>query len=495
MRIELTKNIAVKNIEIIAEVDFFKESPYIELLEGFNHQKELEDKLHSDGLTKPAISNIIKNLESLGVIKSGSITDLKNGFPERELGKYKVTYYENDKNQPFKFHIKSIERVKAISQNIADDIRPISKQFLSQLNKGNNCCFTTNEKFKVLNVIDGKGHFMKNSKSETISIIFKGDKWSYKLDNKEFSIVNGIDFNTLFEGKWINNEKIYEEEFEEIKDNKKVVEQFKRDYSLNKQVIQDWGSFNSVFENIPVAPNSISREKWFIHLLSNQMLSEKQYFAPEDIEQRWYNLFYTTPQINRLGELSYNYEQIKRVFDRTTEMYWFVQAGVDLNPFSNTLSIKSKKSSGKITINEQKNISIIDALDELHLGQQSNLTIIDRYINTKRHFEVLFLLKSFYGNLDIKIISTSNYKTSQTDNKFIEDGCKTYSIERIIKSKKDIPHDRYWKMDDTIYNVSKSIDFIKLAENGNCNLKHTIFTLLDIDEVEQQAKELLGDNK
>lgn len=31
MRLELSKNIMIKTVEVIAEVDFFKESPYIEL--------------------------------------------------------------------------------------------------------------------------------------------------------------------------------------------------------------------------------------------------------------------------------------------------------------------------------------------------------------------------------------------------------------------------------------------------------------------------------
>lgn len=491
MRIELKKNIEVKSIEVIAEVDFFKESPYIKLLEGFSHQTELENKLKADNFIAPEINNIIKNLESLGVIKNGTISNLENGFPERELGKYKISYYENDTSRPFKFHIRSIERIEAVSKNIADNIMPLDKQFLSQLENETCNDFSTKEKFRVLEIIDGKGHSVEKTRQEEVTIILANENWSYILDNIEFSFELGIDKNILFNGKWIDKDNLCEENFEEISSDETVIQQFKRDY-LNKQSIPGWGEFNITYKNIPVVPNKESQEKWFLHILKIKIVSENKYYTPDELEQKWDNLFYTTPQISRLGEVPFNYEQILRHFDKKTEVYWLLQTGVDLNPFKTTSDRVFKKNMSTIIIQEEDEVHISAALEDLNLESASHLTILDRYINTTRHFEVLFDMKNAFNNLDISITSMAEHKPTSNDSLFISNGCKEHNIDRNISSRHDVPHDRHWKIDNKIYIVSKSLDFMTKISNGHYKVKQTIFTPLDISEIEPLAKRLLG---
>jgi len=491
LRIELKKNIKVKSIEVIAEVDFLKKSPYIKLLEGFSHQTELENKLKADSFIEPAINNIIKKLESLGVIKNGTISNLEDGFPERELGKYKISYYENDTSRPFKFYIRSIERIEAVSKNIADDIIPLDKQFLLQLKNETCQNFNSKEKFRVLQIVDGKGHSVGKTENREMSIILSNDEWSYKLDNMEFLVKAGIDKNILFSGKWFDKENLCEENFDEISSDEIVIQQFKRDYS-NKQSIPDWGLFNITYTNIPVVPNKESQEKWFLHILKNKIVSENQYYTPDELEQKWDNLFYTTPQISRLGNVLFNYEQILRHFDKKSEIYWLLQTGADLNPFTTTTNKKSNSNDRPIIIREQNDVKINDALESLSLETATRLIIIDRYINSKRHFEALFDLKKTFRHLDISITSMNEYKSTSSDTQFIKEGCDKYQIDRNIASKQDIPHDRHWKIDNKIYNVTKSLDFIKTTNNGYCNVKQTIYIPLDIIDVEPLAKELLG---
>jgi hypothetical protein len=486
MRIELTKNIKVKSIEVVAEIDFYKESPYVEMLSCFHHQIDLEKELLFKNVSEAAIHNIIKNLEILGVIKNGSIVNLNNGFPEKELGKYKITYYENDTIKPFKFYIKYIERVQAVSKNIADNIVDIDKQLLKVLNQTDNKDFETNETFKVISVIDGKVLYLSNQTSENFTIVYENEKWSYKLSNQPFETMDsGIELNELFKGAWINNEELLEKTYTDVTENEKAIKQFLLDYK-ERQNLREYGNFNIQYSNIPIAPNRNSQKKWFLHLLKDEIISHKQYVTIDDLEQIWNNLYYQTNQINRCGDLPFNYEQIINEFNKNTEVYWLLQAGKDLNPFQS----KYIKTNPVITIKAENNADLELIFNHnLSLDNVNNLVIIDRYINTKRHFEALAILLAHYENLNIKIFS----QASKTDNAFIQQVCESYKVERVIKNKHEIPHDRHWILDEQIYNVSKSIDFINVKTNGNINIEHTLFTLVDKSESEQQVQKLLGE--
>ena len=481
MRIRLTKKIKVKQIEVIAEVDFYnKKSPYIALLKDFNHQYELEDSLNADGLSAPAIKNIIKKLEDLGILKNdGSISSLTLGFPETEFGKYQITYYHNQDTYPFIFHAKKIERVQAVSKNSVDDIKDIEPELLKQLNN--------HQDFKVHHVIDKKG-IHTSMVSENIDILFSDSKqWQYQLANKLFNIEAGLDLNEIFEGKWNENVQCIEVSFEDFQDNQTALISFKH-HETKQLKIHQWGHFNAQFENIPIAPNKESQKKWFMALLYNQIRTQNKYILSDELEQIWNHLFYNTPQISRLGEIMFNNKQIIKHYSKDDPFYWQLQTGNDLNPFHLENNTPQQR---KIIIEKKINQDLTTVLNPLGLEKAQKLTIIDRYINTKRHFEIIFMLAAIYEHLEISIVSLENHQ--QSDKEFIDKGCATYSINRQIKRKQNIPHDRHWKMDGHIFLVSKSIDFIKLNPTGSCNTQHTIFTPLSFSEIEKQAQDLLGE--
>ena len=123
MKIELSKEITLRKLEFVGKVDFFEVSPYIELLKDISTKTELIQTLESKELSNPAIRNIIKKLEDLGVLEDGDIFDIEEGFPQREYGKYTLEIYENNTKLPFSYKNKEIGRKSAKTKNISDSIK------------------------------------------------------------------------------------------------------------------------------------------------------------------------------------------------------------------------------------------------------------------------------------------------------------------------------------------------------------------------------------
>ena len=123
MKIELSKEITLRKLEFVGEVDFFEVSPYIKLLKDISTKTELIQTLKGKELSNPAIRNIIKKLEDLGVLEDGDIFDIEEGFPQREYGKYTLEIYENNTKLPFSYKNKEIGRKSAKTKNISDSIK------------------------------------------------------------------------------------------------------------------------------------------------------------------------------------------------------------------------------------------------------------------------------------------------------------------------------------------------------------------------------------
>ena len=103
MKIELYKSIQLIKMDFIGEVDFFNEkSPYIKLLENIETKDELIESLEEKDLPNSAIKNIIKHLENLKVLDGSTLSNVENGFTEKEYGKYSLELMQNDFIKPFK---------------------------------------------------------------------------------------------------------------------------------------------------------------------------------------------------------------------------------------------------------------------------------------------------------------------------------------------------------------------------------------------------------
>ena len=127
MRLELIKTVKKKSLKIVCEVDFYKQSPYIELLNDITNIAMLQRKMESMGQVKPQ-SKISSKLRVLGDYKNGEVCDISSGFPEREYGKYEITYLENESPLPFRYRKHSIKRISPVSSNLADEIEQLDKQ-------------------------------------------------------------------------------------------------------------------------------------------------------------------------------------------------------------------------------------------------------------------------------------------------------------------------------------------------------------------------------
>lgn len=487
MNIEMSKNIKLNTLEILAEVDFFKESPYIELLESFESKEELIVHLVLENFEKATIDNILNRFEKLGIFKDDSIIDLKQGFPEREFGKYLITFCSNDTHLPFKYKKYNLERKSYTEENRIDSVDKIDKDLMVVLISNDDR--VQNKKFRILKIIDDQAIIQKTKKiNEKLSITFDSENWNYTINNISFEM-QPIDLKAVFKGEWNEKFQAKEQQFDEIKDNHSAIVNFQRTYKDNVE-IEDYGHLEATFTNIPLIPTENCFKEWFLYLLKNKISSMDRYITAEETEQIWNNVYSKNDPINQRYEIPYDINEITNQYDKESDIFWFLMAGKDLNPFE----IPTQRKEKSITIDEQINCNLEDVFNNtIHLHKAKSLLIIDRYINTLRHFKSLKeLLKPYKGQMEVKIITTDYYEATNDEILEIEEICSSYRIDRIVRSKSNIPHDRFWIVDNKqYYTVSKSIDFIRVGNDGNINLKHTYFHTIDVNNSEPQVKVLI----
>jgi len=494
MRIELNKQIKLKSIEIIAEVDFYQESPYIKLLEEYSHVEDL--KIDLKGKMEPAaIKNIIKNLEALKIINNGSIVDLENGFPEREYGKYQVNYYENDTTLPFQYKKHNIRRLKATDRYTIDNIKDIQVDLRNiLLEKGRD--LKRNEDFQILEITKNQGLYLTQNQSSNLSLLYENNNWHYFFikSGQKFEMIE-INLDEIFKGTWNIEENAIEKDFDEIEDNKNAIKNFKIDYDESIELVS-YGKLEGKFNDIPIIPNENSYMKWFLYLLKDEIESLNRYITFDELEQIWENIYYKTPQINKRFEIPFDFKSISSEYSKDSEFYWQLMAGKDLNPFIKKEKIDEEENQRiVIIIEEEKDVELKRIFDsKLGFNNVNTLIIIDRYINTLYHFKSLkALLQDYDIKKNIILFSTKDYKTSQNEQKYIKEICDQFHIKRAVMEKNDIPHDRYWRLDDLFFSVTKSIDFIQVEKDTVNIRKHTIFAKIDKENVEPQALNLLGE--
>ncbi len=262
MKITLTKLIKVKNIEFIGEVDFYEDdSPYVKLLENISSEYELVDHLENKGMSDAAIKNVVGKLTSLGVIGNGYIQNIRNGFPEKEYGKYSLAICENNTYLPFKYKNKEIKRIDAKPWqkyiNLKED------RNIMELVKDD-----SNNDYKVLNIENKKANITEQHDIE-LKIIYENN-WRYVVDNKSFDM-SEIDFNALFDGNWDQKTGALKVNFVEISGHPNAIESMEHSFK-DSMSIEQYGELTAYFKNIPVMPKTFEDAKlWFLHILKTEI--------------------------------------------------------------------------------------------------------------------------------------------------------------------------------------------------------------------------------
>ena len=288
MRIELSKNIIVKKLEFVGEVNFFEESPYIKLLEGFSTQDELKEELQKRDLSTTAIRNIIKKLESLGVLEDGDIVSVEDGFPEREYGKYILEMFENDTPLPFKFKNKEIKRESYTSKNRVDNIKEDEYLIERVYQKSKN--FSDDKIFQVIK-LEGDNYIELNKEDTDLVLNFDSDKWSYTLCNKKTYMKEGISLVNLFRGEWNLNNFALAIEYKWIENDTNAKENFLWSFTVDKYKIKNYGMFNADFKNIPIIPKTKNdAEEWLLYLLKQEIEKKERYISKDELHYLWLNL-------------------------------------------------------------------------------------------------------------------------------------------------------------------------------------------------------------
>lgn len=439
MTIELRKDIKLYEMEFVGEVDFFKESPYIKLLQNFKTEKELIEELEDKNMPESAIKNIVQKLTDLKVLENGNIQDIKDGFPEKEYGKYTLEIFKNDTSLPFEFKNKEIKRGKAVSRNTADNIRQ-DKNYIKMVQD------KTNNKFRINSISKDKAQ-ISNMGTEELVLRMDIDRWKYKINGQSYDMKD-ISYIDLFKGEWDTKYDALMISFTVIKNQDKSLKSFQISYSDDIE-LENYGTFKGKFKDIEIIPKTqYDGKEWFIYLLKDEIEQLNRYISKEELYQLWENTKEKYPKLKKF-DLEFDFEMILKEFGKSSKYYWLLQAGIDLYPFDNSVVPKNR-----VLIE-----NIEDFKNKFHIDVEK-LVIIDRYINTIRHFNILEEISKNLNNPKVTIITTRIFDFK--DKKNIDKIISNNNINRIIKTKDELPHSRYWVLNnDLFYKVGESLDSIK----------------------------------
>jgi len=466
LKITLTKKVGVDKLEFIGEVSFFTmDSPYIELLRNIKTEKELRHDLSNKGMGDAAVKNVVDKLECLGVMKNGYIENIKNGFPENEYGKYSLEIFENDTRLPFKHKNKKIERVDPNTWQRYEDLTQDQDLFSKVQDKDNN-------EYRVNRIENNKANItsMPNGGYSDLKIIYENNNWRYVLDNKSFDMPE-ISFNNLFYSDWDEGNRALKIDFESVVKQANAVKYMEYSYDCSMEIGQ-YGKLSAELKNIPVIPKTLEDAKlWFSHILKNEIEKKNRYISKEELQSLWSNLMDNKPLFKKFA-LVFDYDLILKEFGRDSKYYWLLQASIDLYPFANKLHPKNR-----IVIHGEVNVDLKSSLFKLfNISRPRKLIIVDRWIVNLKQYKALEKIIEAFGNPDTTIV-TQKIKEKRNE-KEIDDIINRTGINKIVKSKKDIVHQRYWVIDDEYYQTSESLDFITI-EKDSVGIKHTTFERYD----------------
>lgn len=467
MKITLTKLIKVKNIEFIGEVDFYEDdSPYVKLLENISSEYELVDHLENKGMSDAAIKNVVGKLTSLGVIGNGYIQNIRNGFPEKEYGKYSLAICENNTYLPFKYKNKEIKRIDAKPWqkyiNLKED------RNIMELVKDD-----SNNDYKVLNIENKKANITEQHDIE-LKIIYENN-WRYVVDNKSFDM-SEIDFNALFDGNWDQKTGALKVNFVEISGHPNAIESMEHSFK-DSMSIEQYGELTAYFKNIPVMPKTFEDAKlWFLHILKTEIEVKNRYISKEELQSLWSNLMDKKPRF-QIFNLIFDFNLILQGFGKDSKYYWLLQATIHLYPFANKLHPKNR-----VIIQDGENVDLKNHLfNAFNIKKPQKLVIVDRWIVNLKQYEALEKIIEAFGFPETTIV-TQEVKERKNESK-INDIIQRIKIKKLVKAKKDIVHQRYWIIDDNYYQTSESLDFITL-ENDNVRTKYTTFELYEHKDID-----------
>ena len=319
MKIELTKQIDIYKMEFIGEVDFFRKSPYIELLENIESENQLRAELESRGMPESAIKNVIKRLYDLRVLQNGYIENLENGFPEKEYGKFELEIFENDESYPFVFKNRKIQRQSSYPNKVGNLEQDVDFLYIAQ-NKGNLT-------FRVEDIEKDKAIYDKTG-STKMTIVFQNNKWQFSIDGKTENM-DEITFEQLFGSEWDLEYLSLKVSFEHIH-NDSAKNSFEFSFDLENFSIKNYGTFQANFTDIPVIPKTEEDANlWAVSLLKDEVESKNRYISKYDLEQLWNNILDTKTKLTKF-DIEFNYQRILNQFGRDSKYYWLLQASNDL---------------------------------------------------------------------------------------------------------------------------------------------------------------------
>ena len=493
MQIVLKQNINTEKIRFLGEVAYRDENKfevYKNIFKNTNSEYELKELLLKEGIKETAINEFCKTLRKQKIIDNEGAISKEPLIGE--YGEYFLTFIFDGNIRDLPYNFLPIRMDRSIQEehttNTSFHISP--KEFLSSLNKSKDLVA---EKpvcsvFKIDSpTLIREAHDEENM---AINIDVNNDEWNLQISDNSFRIPREkqLAYHQLFNEELIEENSNYylKLPLEKAKDKSKYKNAL-LDFntSFREQIDTDWGKFDAEYKNVNVLPQENEVNLWYNEIF-NTTLKVEGYLSQEDLKFKWDEILRDKEYLQRDEYKKkikpFDYEKLIERYLPKQEEYWLLQAATDLNPYSQPLT-KTKRNidSGSISIPKTDNGQIKDdILDKwIELYSAKRITIIDPYAN---NYYSLRALGELFSQMDstpeeIVIVSQRDEKYyEEKQRKYIDYFKEKYNVKFDLHGKKEIPHDRYWFIDEKIFTVGVSPneiwirkDHIEIKQQININ--------------------------
>ena len=490
MHIVLKQDVNTETVRFLGEVAYRDERKfevYKNIFKDASTENEMKELLLSEGINEHAINEFCKTLRRLKIIDNeGAISkDPLIG----EYGEYFLTIiYNKEYDLAYNFLPIRMERSiqKEHTTNTSFSISP--KEFLNSVNETKD--LVAEKPVCSIFKVDSPTLIRENPHEENIAIDIdeNKDEWNLQVSDNSFGIPREkqLTYHQLFKEELIEENSNYylRLPLEKAKDKSKyknVILDFNASFRERIHT-DDWGDFDAEYKNVDVLPKESEVSLWYNEIF-NTTLKVEGYLSQEDLEFKWDEILRDKEYLQRDEYKKkikpFDYENLIERYHPKQVEYWLLQAATDLNPYSQPLTkakrvVESSSISIPKTDNGQIKADILDQWEDLYSAKK--ITIIDPYANNYHSLRAIGELFSQMESSpeEVVIVSQRDEKYyEERQKKYIDRFKEKYNVKLDLHDKKEIPHDRYWFIDEKAFTVGVSPNVIWIR-NDHIEIKQQI---------------------
>lgn len=484
MQIELTQDVDKCSFAFIGEVSYRDEEKvkiYQDIFKNAKTEFDLRRHLERQNLEAAPINEFCKTLKKLHVI------DEHGNIPEQpligEYGNYKIDFLYSEKDTPYRGLPIKLERNLQEANSNDEHQEPEDLYNLFRASQK----LVASKAVGIIHKIDSpKTKFIWDKERINIDIDSEKAEWILRTKDNQFRIPKEkqISFKNLFKDELIKENNSYFLRCPLEKAKGQGLEALKSfNCSFSELIKNEWGEFKADYKNVKIIPRKDEVQSWYKEIF-DRTLKINGYKSQADLRFDWEEILRDSPTLQRdeyKNQIEpFDYEKLIERYPTNKEEYWLLQAATDLYPYKQTSKDQTSKDlTNHICIPAKENAQINDILNEWRsLNSARRILIIDQYANTYHSIQTLdelFNKKSIPAE-KITIVASANHDEEDVNRnrqKFISSFQSKHNVEFILKEKPQLPHDRYWILDEEAFTVGISPNTIWVRKD-NIHIKDQI---------------------